>query len=175
MHGIIRGNGNGASGIWKQLSTNLKARSRLRRQQASRARNRQLKYVTSEQLAYADVLDAGVRIGRVFLIIGFAAYVFKLVDPKVPFSELPAYWSMPVATYLKSTGIGVGWSWLGLVGYGDYLNFPAITFLSGLTILCYLRLLPLLLRSRDFALGAILALELAVMLFAASGITAGGH
>ena len=45
-----KANGGGLHGVWKQGRTRLRARTRLRRQQAMRARNLRLKYATPEQL-----------------------------------------------------------------------------------------------------------------------------
>jgi hypothetical protein len=167
--------GNGLTGAWKQLRINLKARARLRRQQAAKAKGLQRKYVMSEQLGYADVLDAGVTIGRYVLAGTFILYVTGFAAPKVPFSQLPAHWSMPVGEYLQTTGVGMGWSWLALVGYGDYMNFIGIAFLSGLTIVCYLRVLPFSLQRKDLVYSTILILEMIVLSLAASGLLAAGH
>ncbi|HEY4774631.1 MAG TPA: hypothetical protein VIH40_07410 [Xanthobacteraceae bacterium] len=161
--------------IWRQVRTNLRARARLRRQQTARARTEQLKYVSPDQLAYADWLDGGIAIGRYFLAATFLLYVFGLTTPKIPLAELPAYWSMSAGLYSALAGVGTGWGWLAMVGHGDYMNFLGIAFLSSLTIVCYLRLLPLTLRRKDFTFASILAIEIVVLVLAASGLLAVGH
>lgn len=161
--------------FWEQLKTNLKARVRLRQQQKSKARNLRLKYASSEQLAYADLLDLGVKIGRLFLICTFIIYAFELIPPKIPLSELPAYWSMPADQYSKAVSIGTGLSWLRLVAYADYLNFVGIAFLTSLTALCYLRVLLSSVGRKDFAFAAILVLELIMLALAASGLLTFAH
>jgi hypothetical protein len=166
---------NNPRGIWRQIATNLRARARLRRQQATRARSEQLKYATPEQLAYARMLDLGVTVGRYVLITTFAIYAFGLAAPKVPFSELSLYWSMPVSEYLRAAEVATGWGWLDLVGHGDYMNFLGIAVLAGLTVLCYLRVLPFAWRRGEINIAAILVLEIAVLAFAASGLLAVGH
>ncbi len=167
--------GGGLRSAWQQVRTRLRARARLRRQQAMRARSRHSKYATPEQLAYADLLDIGVRIGRYLLAGTFVLYVFGLIPPKIPLSELPTYWSMAADQYSNQAGVGTGWGWFALIGYGDYLNFLGIAFLSSLTIACYLRVLPFTLQRKDFMLGTILLLEVSVLSFAASGLLGGGH
>ena len=167
--------GGGLRSAWKQMRTRLRAWARLRRQQAMRARSQQLKYATPEQLAYADLLDIGVRIGRYLLAGTFILYVFGFAPAKIPLSELPAYWSMAADQYSNLVGVGTGWGWLALIGYGDYMNFLGIAFLSGLTIACYLRVLPFSLHRKDFVFGTILVLEVIVLSFAASGLLAAGH
>lgn len=165
----------GLRGAWDQVSTTLRARARLRRQQRARARTQRLKYVTAEQLAYADVLETGLTIGRYFLAATFLLYVFGATNPKVPLSELPANWSLPTEVYSRNVGVGAGWGWLELVHYGDYMNFLGIAFLSSVTLICYMRLLPITLRSKNRPLSTILFLEIILLLFAASGLLAIGH
>jgi len=168
-------NGGGLRSAWKQVTTRLRARARLRRQQAMRSRSQRLKYATPEQLAYADLLDIGTTIARYLLAGTFILYVFGVSPAKIPLSELPAYWSMAADQYSNLVGVGTGWNWLALIGYGDYMNFFGIAFLSGLTIACYLRVLPFSLQRKDFVSGAMLMLEVIVLSFAASGLLAGGH
>lgn len=171
----MRGNGNGSPNAWRRLQINLRARARLRRQQAARARNLRLKYISPDQLAYADFLDGGVTAGRIILAGLFAIYLFGFVAPKIPLSEMPYYWSISADRYANLVGISTGWSWFKLIRYGDYMNFLGIAFLASLTVACYLRVLPLSLHRKDYRLSTILVLEVLVLLFAASGLLAVGH
>jgi len=131
---------------------------------------------TEEQLAYAKLLDFGMKLGLLALIITFVVYLSGLFAPYIPVNDLPRYWGMSVHDYLKATGIHTGWSWLGMLGKGDFLNFVGIAFLAGVTILCYLRILPILFRKKDTVYGILAILEVLVLVLAASGILkAGGH
>jgi len=132
-------------------------------------------YATEEQLIYAAWLDLGMKIGFILLLASFALYLFGLVSPHVPVSELPRYWGMPVKEYLVAVDVHTGWSWLALVGRGDFMNFVGIAFLSAVTVFCYIRILPLLFRNGDTAYGVIAVLEVLVLVLAASGILAAGH
>jgi hypothetical protein len=165
----------GLRGAWKQVSMTLRARARLRRQQKARARTLRLKYITPEQLAYADVLETGLAFGRYFLAGTFALYVFGISTPKVPLSELTANWLLPAEQYSRLVGVGSGWDWLRLVHYGDYMNFIGIAFIASVTAACYLRLLPISLRGGNRPFSAILLLEIVVLFLAASGLLALGH
>jgi hypothetical protein len=132
-------------------------------------------YATEEQLIYAAWLDLGMKIGFILLLASFALYLFGLVTPHVPVSELPRYWGMPVKEYLAAAGVHTGWSWVALVGKGDFMNFVGIALLSAVTVFCYIRILPLLFRNGDIAYGVIAVLEVLVLVLAASGILAAGH
>jgi hypothetical protein len=68
-----------------------------------------------------------------------------------------------------------GWAWVAMLGKGDFLNFIGIVILSGVTIICYLAIVPALLRKNDRAYLAMAILEVLVLTLAASGILAVGH
>jgi len=131
---------------------------------------------TEEQLVYAKVLDIGMKVGLLTIIITFIIYLSGVLTPHVPVNDLPKYWSMPVKSYLKATGIHPGWSWLFMLGKGDFLNFIGIAFLAGVTIICCLPVIPIFLRKKDTVYATIVILEVLVLVLAASGILkAGGH
>lgn len=131
---------------------------------------------TEEQLEYAKLLDIGMKIGLLMLVISFAIYVLGIFTPHVPVGDLPKYWSMPVKDYLKATDIHTGWSWLFLLGKGDFLNFAGIAFLSSVTIICYMRIIPILFKKKDTVYAVLAIVEVLVLVLAASGILkSGGH
>jgi hypothetical protein len=131
---------------------------------------------TEEQAAYAKLLDLGMKSGLLVLIVTFFIYATGILAPHVPVSDLPRYWAMPVKDYLEATHIHPGWSWLLMIGKGDFLNFIGIAFLAGVTIPCYMRIIPVLFRKKDSVYGIIAVLEVLVLVLAASGILrAGGH
>lgn len=132
--------------------------------------------VAEEQLAYAGLLDLGMKVGLLAVTASFLVYLSGALAPRVPVADLPRYWSLPVKQYLAATGVHAGWSWLRLVGHGDFLNFVGIAFLSGITIACYVAIIPILLRKRDTVFGGIAVLEVLVLVLAASGVlNAGAH
>jgi hypothetical protein len=94
----------------------------------------------------------------------------------VKIDDLPKYWTMRVHDYNVALNAPTGWGWAALVGKGDYLNFVGIAMLSGLTILCYLVILPILIRKKDIAYTVIAVVEVLVLSLAASGLLkVGGH
>lgn len=131
---------------------------------------------TEEQLAYAKLLDLGMKVGLLTLVITFFIYVFEIFSPHIPVNELPNYWKLPVKQYLKAANIHTGWSWLSMVGQGDFLNFIPIAFLAGVTILCYIRIIPILFRKKDTIYAVLAIIEVLVLVLAASGVLkSGGH
>lgn len=131
---------------------------------------------TEEQIAYAKVLDFGMKCGLLALIITFLIYVSGILTPYVPVNDLPKYWGMSVHKYLQATGIHPGWTWLWLLGKGDFLTFIAIAFLAGVTVVCYIVIIPILFRKKDTIYSVIAIIEVLVLVLAASGVLkAGGH
>lgn len=132
--------------------------------------------VPEEQLAYATWLDWGMRLGFVALLVSFVAYLFGLAEPHVSHTELAHLWSQPVGDYLKATGGHTGWSWLTLAGKGDYMNLIGVAILSGVTVVCYARILPTFIKAKDRVFVAIVVLEILLLVLAASGVLVGaGH
>ncbi len=131
---------------------------------------------TEEQILYANILNKGMMIGFLGLCATFAVYALGILSPMIPIGEIQHYWVMSVADYLQESGIKAGWAWAGNLSYGDMLNFAPIAFLSGLTIVCYLAILPGFLRKKDTPYVALVLIEVLVLCVAASGILGtGGH
>lgn len=131
---------------------------------------------TEEQLRYARLLRVLMRTGLVILLVTYAIYMTGLLAPRIPVQELSRYWSLPVHEYLAATGLQSGWSWVRLIGTGDYINFVGVAFLAAATIWCYAAILPIFLRKKDYIYAAIAVLEILVLAGAASGILqTGGH
>jgi hypothetical protein len=137
----------------------------------------------SEQLVYAKVLEIGMYIGLAILFITFALYVFRVVTPAVPLEQVSNYWTHGVHEYLEVVNNDflhrehppTGWAWVGMLDKGDFLNFVGIAILAGVSIICYLAIVPTLLRKKDHAYLAMAILEVLVLSLAASGILAVGH
>jgi hypothetical protein len=131
---------------------------------------------TEEQILYANILNKGMLIGLIGLIGTFVIYMTGILTPKIPLKEIQHYWKMSVHDYLEKSGMQVGWSWLGNLKYGDMLNFVPIALLSGLTIICYIAIVPGLIRKKDTPYVILAVLEIIVLCVAASGILGtGGH
>lgn len=131
--------------------------------------------VPPEQIAYANMLLYCSWAGIGVLTLTFLVYMSGFLSPFIPPSEMPMYWSMSAHEFLVETGAPVGWGWLGMLGYGDFLNLVGIAFLALLTIVGYLvLLLPAYLRKKDVAYTSIVVVEILVLTLAASGILAVG-
>jgi hypothetical protein len=143
----------------------------------------QTREAQTEQVLYAKVLAIGMYIGLLILFITFGLYVSGIVSPAVPLDEVANYWNLGVDDYLEQVNehylqmehAPTGWSWVTMLGRGDFLNFVGIAVLSGITIVCYLAIVPELRRKKDNAYLTMALLEALVLALAASGILAVGH
>jgi hypothetical protein len=131
---------------------------------------------SEEQLTYANLLGKGALTGLALIIIMFAIYVSGVLPNVVDYDRIQSYWTLRASDYIHQTNSPTGWDWVRLLNKGDMLNFIGIVILAGMTIICYLRLLPIFLKKKDMTYTIITIIEIVVLLFAASGILkSGGH
>lgn len=131
---------------------------------------------TPEQVLYANILAKGMLIGLSILLITFTIYALRIMKPYIPLGEISGLWSMNVGDYLHKTNIEAGWAWVGMLKYGDFINFIGIAMLAGVTIICYLSIIPTLLKNKDRVYALLALLEVIILSIAASGILGtGGH
>ena len=69
----------------------------------------------------------------------------------------------------------LSWSWVKLIEYGDFLNFLPVALLSGVTILCYLVIVPGMFQRKDYWMAIIALAETMILSFAASGVLTIAH
>lgn len=130
---------------------------------------------TPEQILYAKILELGMYFGLLILFITFGLYTIGILDPYIPLDKISKYWSYNVHDYLEHAGIKAGWTWLGMIKYGDFINFIGVAMLAGVTIICYAAIVPTLLKSKDIVYAIMAVLEVIILSAAASGILAVGH
>ena len=138
---------------------------------------------SSEQLLYARILEKGMFFGLILMFITFGLYIFGIMPSVVPLEKISDYWNQPVHLYLEVIKTDflnwehhpTGWTWLKLVGKGDFINFVPVAILSGVTVVCYLAIVPGLFKRGDKAYAIMALAEAAILALAASGLLAVGH
>lgn len=129
-----------------------------------------------EQIVYANILEKGMLLGLILVVVTYAIYVLGVVKPFVPMDSIINSWTMNVHDYLHHLDIQPGWAWLSLINHGDFLNFVGIALLAGVTIVCFLSIIPVLLKENDRLYALLAFLEVVILSVAASGILgSGGH
>ena len=127
-----------------------------------------------EQVLYANILFYGCWLGILIMVVTYILYISGLLTPYVPLEKITQYWSQPVSQYVEGAGIPLGWGWVALVGKGDFINFLGIVLLAGLTILCFLTLIPAYLAQKEWVFAGITIVEVLVLILAASGVLVTG-
>jgi len=141
------------------------------------------KYPSEETNLYANVLEKGMYLGLVLMFCTFFLYIFGLLEPVIPLSRIDSYWNQPVHDYLVQVNreflgweeLPLSWSWVKLIEYGDFLNFLPVALLSGVTILCYLVIVPGMFQRKDYWMATIALAETMILSFAASGVLTIAH
>ncbi|UCD87958.1 MAG: hypothetical protein JSV01_09555 [Desulfobacterales bacterium] len=128
-----------------------------------------------EQILYASILEKGMYLGLLILLVTFAVYALGIMKPYIPLDQISQYWSMNVHEYLEHAHIKTGWSWVGMINYGDFINFVGVAVLAGVTVICYLAIVPILLKNDDKVYAVLAFLEVVVLALAASGLLKVGH
>ena len=130
---------------------------------------------SDQQLVYARVLDIGSKAGFVMLVAGFVAYVSGILEEHVVVEQLPSLWGLSLAEYLRATQTPTGWGWITYLHTGEFAGLLGIAVLAGCSILCLAATIPLYVRAGEKVYAAICALEIMVILLAASGILTVSH
>ena len=134
--------------------------------------------VSREQVVrelYARWLGAATLLAFAAAFVAFVLYAAGVVPSFVPLDALPALWQLPVGEYLARTGAPVGWGWVRLLPYADYLSLACVALIAAVTLVCYLAVLPMLLKLEERLQAALVAAQIIVLLVAASGALAAGH
>ncbi len=126
----------------------------------------------AEQLRYAGIMEKGMFFGLAVLIVTFILYVTGIIRPYIPLNEFSRYFHKDVNSYLAETNIDAGWGWIKMLQYGDFLNFIGIAILASITILCYIFIVPVFWKKKDWVFAILAILEVIVLLIAASGLSA---
>ncbi len=129
-----------------------------------------------EQKRYGAILDVAMKIGLLVLVTTFVLYLIGVPKPHVPVGDVSANWGLKVHDYLEVTQIEKGWSWATHLGQSDFLTFAPIAFLASVTVICYLTILPIFFKRKDFIYATLVIAEVMVLVLAASGVLpSGGH
>jgi hypothetical protein len=127
------------------------------------------------QATYARWLDAATRLGFFLSLAAFVVYIAGILPPSIPLEQLPQLWSLPAGRFAQLTGEPSGWGWVALIGKADYLNLAAVALFGLVTLVCYLRIVPLLVARGERLEAAIALAQVVVLVAAASGLFTGGR
>ncbi len=127
-----------------------------------------------EQVTYANMLFYGCWGSLALMAVTYLIYVSGFMTPYIPLETITQLWSQRVGVYLDQGHVPHGWGWATLLGYGDFLNFLGIALLAGMTVVCFVPLIPAFIKKKEPVMTVIAILEILVLTLAASGLISGG-
>jgi uncharacterized membrane protein len=126
------------------------------------------------QRHYARWLRRGAWVGVAVLSAGFAAYLLG-VAPHVPMDQLAALWERPASEYLRHASLRPGWSWAALVHRTDMLVVAGVALLASCSIVSLVAAIYAFRENGERTFAIICAVQIAVLVLAASGLLSVGH
>jgi hypothetical protein len=132
-------------------------------------------YASPLQRSYADVLRSLALVGYGLLIVFYGIYLMGIVALQVEPEVTAQHWHLPADEYVETTEIHPGTGWMAVLRYGEGLSLASLAFLALVSIPCLIRILPQLIRNRDWVYAFLVTLEIAILSLAASGLLKGGH
>lgn len=124
---------------------------------------------------YADILEKGRFAGLILLFITYMIYIFNIAKSYIPIDQLENLWGLGIDEFLEQANLSTGWTWIHMLTFSDFMNFAGIAILAGITIVCYLFIIPKLCKKKDYIYLGIAVLQVIVLVTAASGILITGH
>lgn len=136
---------------------------------------RNVREAGAEQRTYAHLLSLGSTGGLALLVIAFLLYVSGTLPPLIDVADLPRVWTLSAREIAEQEGHPAGWQWLALLHHGDIFNLLGIAVLAGCSILPLAAVAALYWRGRERAYAIMAAVQVLVLVLAASGLVASGH
>lgn len=137
--------------------------------------NQQLR---KEQMVYATLLSFGVKTSLQALTLALVVYVSSIFFSFAKNMNAVPYWHLPLNQYHSAVGLQIhgGWMWVTQLPPLELLSLTTVIYLASITIFCYMKIIPVFLKSKDYVYTILATAEVLVLLLAASGVlNVGGH
>lgn len=125
------------------------------------------------EIRYGRVLHYLVLAGFIFLGVTFAVYAFAVFPSYMDAHRVPEVWHLPADEAVGEIERPPFWAWLSNLDRGDLLSLGSLAVLAATTPGAFLFLLALFLKRREYAYAAMVAAEVLILVFAASGVMGG--
>lgn len=130
---------------------------------------------SAEQHAYARLLGWGSSGGLALLVVAFLLYLAGVLPPLIDVARLPHVWTLSARDIAAQEGHPAGWQWLGLLHHGDIFNLLGIAVLASCSIVPLTAVAALYWRGRERVYAIVAAVQVCVLVLAASGLVTIGH
>jgi len=112
----------------------------------------------------------GMKAAIAILLVTFGMYVLDLRAPHISLGHLGRDWHLPAKQFTRDNCVATGTQWVNELQYGDYMNLVGVVFLAGMSIIAYVRILPILLARRDWIYSVIAVVEVALLVLCVLGV-----
>ncbi len=126
------------------------------------------------QLAYAKIIYRLANIGIVIMTISYVLYMTGYPKPFLPIGKLVQLWETRSVEFIEITQMPVGFDLIHHLAQSDIISLMSIIFVSSITIIGYVRILPYFLKENDLPYTLITILQILVFILAAGGILSFG-
>ena len=137
------------------------------------------KNLSKEEKVYANILYRSSRIGLIFLVFAAIVYFAGILPQETALDSMHEYWHLSLRSYRaavqKQETPRSSWHWIGRINRGEYFAYLPVAFLGLITVACFIRLVPIFLRKRDYTYLVIVCVEVLVLVLAISGILNSGN
>jgi hypothetical protein len=127
-----------------------------------------------EQKHYSSILRVFVLISMAVLFVGYFLYVSGLLPVRTEPETIAEKWNLSADEFREETEVKTGFGRLSEIMLGDGLSFSTLLLLAMGTMICFIPLGIIFIIKKDYVYAAIVVLQIAILVFAASGIV-GGH
>jgi hypothetical protein len=135
-------------------------------------------YADRVQLVYARTLDYVAHSVIILMAVGYFLYLTELLPLSVPIETIAGNWHLSAGHLQAKLNLPCGWgcftSPTGIL-HGDIFSYISVIFLSLATLICLASAVAVFISEKKHLYSAIAALQVLVLLVAASGIMSGGR
>lgn len=107
------------------------------------------------------------------IFIAFALYGTGLIPAKTAPDAVPSLWHLSAEEYRQQLDRQKGWEWILSIAKSDNLSFAVLVFCALVIPASLVSILPIFIRSRDWWYVAIVSVQSAILVLAASGLIKG--
>ncbi|MBU0676648.1 MAG: DUF1634 domain-containing protein [Verrucomicrobia bacterium] len=131
--------------------------------------------VEPEQIVYARTLEWATKISIAVLVLTGSLYFSGILPGRVPVNRMSDFWGMKAREYLLTTQSPRGWAVLYFMDRGDCAVTFGIMCLALVTVAGFIGLTFSFFRKGDKVYALMAALQVIVILLAASGLLTGHY
>ncbi len=126
------------------------------------------------QLAYAKIVYRLANIGIIAMTLSYILYITGYPKPFLPIGKLIQLWEKRSTEFIEITQMPLGFDLIHHLSQSDVISLISIIFVSSITIVGYINMLPYFIKENDLPYTLIIVFQIIVFILAACGILSFG-